>query len=294
MEISAKDVMRLRQMTGAGMMDCKKALAEAGGDFDGAVDYLRKKGLKTAEKRADREANEGKVVGLVSADGRAGALLELNSETDFVAGTPDFRSFAADCATRALELRPADVDALMALPSVQDPARSLNDQLSDMVGKLGEKMGVRRFAVLAIPEGRQGQVHTYVHLGDKHGVITAATCDKDETAASADFRSLVNDLCLQTVAFTPHAVDRSGVDPSVVERELNVYRDIARGEGKPEQMIDKIAEGKLNKFYAESTLLEQAYFRDEKQSVQQVVNQVAGKTGDKIVVESFVAFVIGQ
>lgn len=294
MEISAKDVMKLRQMTGAGMMDCKKALAESSGDLDAAVDFLRKKGLKTAEKRADREANEGKVVCAASPDGRAGALLELNSETDFVAGTPDFRAFALDCASRALESRPADVEALLALPSLKDPAVTLADQLNGMVGKLGEKMGVRRFSVMAVPAGRQGLVHSYIHLGDKHGVLIAATCDKAETAQSPEFKSLVNDLAMQVVAFAPHAVDRDGIDAAVIERELDVYRELARNEGKPEQMVDKIAQGKLNKFYAEATLLEQAFLKEEKSSVQQVVNQVAGKTGDKIVVEAFASFAIGQ
>jgi len=294
MEISAKDVMKLRQMTGAGMMDCKKALAESGGDLDAAVDYLRLKGLKTAEKRADREANEGKVVCTVAPDGRAGVLLELNSETDFVAGTPDFRSFAQDCAARALEHRPADVAALMALPAVRNPAGTLGDQLSEMTGRLGEKMGVRRFSVMAIPAGRQGLVLTYIHLGDKNGVIIAATCDKAETAAASSFRELVNDLALQVVAYSPRALDRDSVDPAVVEHELGLYREMIRAEGKPEAMLDKIAQGKLNKFYAESTLLEQAFLKEEKSTVQQVINQVAAGTGDKIVVEAFASFVIGQ
>jgi elongation factor Ts len=294
MEISAKDVMKLRQMTGAGMMDCKKALAESGNDLDAAVDFLRKKGLKTAEKRADREANEGKVVFVAAPDGRAGALLELNSETDFVSGTPDFRAFALDCAAQALQHKPADVDSLLALPAVKDSAIKLADQLSDMVGKLGEKMGIRRFCVLEIPAGRQGKVHTYIHQGDKHGVILAATCDKLETAQAPAFQELVNDLALQVVAFTPKGVDRDSIDPAVVEHELNLYREMIRAEGKPEEMLDKIAQGKLNKFYAESTLLEQAFLKEEKSTVQQVVNQVAKQLDDKIVVESFAAFVIGQ
>ena len=294
MEISAKDVMKLRQMSGAGMMDCKKALSESAGDLDAALDYLRKKGLKTAEKRADREANEGKVVSLGAADGHSGVLLELNSETDFVAGTPDFRAFALDCAARALEFQPSDVESLMALPAVKDPAIKLADQLSDMVGKLGEKMGVRRFSVMSIPAGRQGLVHSYIHLGDKHGVLIAATCDKPETAAAPAFKALVNDLALQVVAFGPHAVDRDGIDAAVIEHELDIYRDLARNEGKPEQMVDKIAQGKLNKFYAEATLLEQAFLKEEKSTVQQVVNQVAKESGDKIVVEAFASFVIGQ
>ncbi|MFA7332627.1 MAG: translation elongation factor Ts [Candidatus Delongbacteria bacterium] len=294
MEISAKDVMKLRQMTGAGMMDCKKALAESNGSLDEAVDFLRKKGLKTAEKRADREANEGKVVCLLADDGRAGVLLELNSETDFVAGTPDFRAFALDCAAQALAKRPADVEALLDLPAVQNPAIKLADQLSDMVGKLGEKMGVRRFCVLAIPAGRQGKVHTYIHLGDKHGVIIAVACDKPASVVAPAFQELVNDLALQVVAYTPKGVDRDSIDPAVVEHELNLYREMIRAEGKPEQMVDKIAQGKLNKFYAESTLLEQAFLKEEKSTVHQVVDQLGKQLDDKVVVESFAAFIIGQ
>jgi elongation factor Ts len=291
MSISAKDVMKLRQITGAGMMDCKKALAESAGDLDAAVDYLRKKGLKTAEKRADREANEGKVVAHLAADGRGGCLLEFNCETDFVAGTPEFKQFALDAAALAFARQPADVASLLGLES---PGGLLSDRLSEMTAKLGEKMGVRRYATLAIPEGRQGLVHSYIHLGDKHGVLIALTCDKAETAQAPAFRELVNDLALQVVAYAPQAVDRDGIDAASVERELDVYRELARNEGKPEAIIDKIAQGKLGKFYAEATLLEQAFLKEEKDSVQQVVNRLAKGLDDRIVVEAFESFVIGQ
>lgn len=287
MSISAKDVMKLRQMTGAGMMDCKKALEESAGVFDTAVDYLRKKGLKTAEKRADREANEGKVVAFIADGGRGGTLLEFNCETDFVAGTPEFKQFALDAAAQAFAHAPADSDALLGLAG-------LGDRLNEMTAKLGEKIGVSRFATLSLPEGRHGLVHSYIHLGDKHGVLIAVSCDKSETAQAADFRELVNDLALQVVAFGPKAVDRAGIDSASVDRELDVYREQARAEGKPEQIIDKIAQGKLGKYYSEVTLLEQAFIKEEKESVQQVVNRTGKALGDKLVVEAFESFVIGQ
>ncbi len=286
MSISAKEVMKLRQATGAGMMDCKKALQESGGDYDAAMDYLRKKGLKTAEKRAGRDANEGKVVAVIADDGRSGVLLELNSETDFVAGTDDFKTFAQDCAKAALAKDPADAEALLALDG-------LNDRLNEMTGKLGEKIGIRRFSRVALPEGTAGRVHSYIHLGDKHGVLVHVTCDKAESAASEELQTLVNDICLQIVAYQPQALGRDDMDASVIEKEREVYRDIARNEGKPEQIIDKIAEGKLNKFFAETTLLEQAFVKEDKQSVQQHVNSVAKGLGDKITVGGFENFVIG-
>ncbi len=290
---TAKEVMKLRQMTGAGMLDCKAALAEANGDFDAAVDFLRKKGLKTAEKRADRDANEGKVIALVTGDARKGAILEFNSETDFVAGTEDFRNFGKACTQVVLEKEIANSDELLNAENPGQPGKALREELEVMVAKLGEKLDVKRFSKVEIPSGTNGMVHSYIHLGDKHGVMIAVTCGKPETAQADDFRQLVNDLALQIVAFQPVAVDRNGVDQTMIERELDVYRDIARNEGKPEQMIDKIAQGKLNKFYSEVTLMEQAFVKEDKTPVQAHINQVAKSLGDTITVASFVNYVIG-
>ena len=291
---TAKEVMKLRQMTGAGMLDCKKALAEANGDFDAAVDYLRKKGLKTAEKRADREANEGKVIALVADDGRKGAILEFNSETDFVAGTDDFRGFGSACTKVVLEKNPADAEALLNCDNPNHPGQALREELEVMTAKLGEKLQIKRYSTLEIPADTNGLVHSYIHLGDKHGVMIAVTCGKGETAQSDEFRQLVNDLALQVVAFQPVAVDRNGVDPTLIERELDVYREMARNEGKPEAIIDKIAQGKLNKFYSEVTLLEQGFVKEDKTQVQAHINQVAKALGDTIAVASFVNYVIGD
>jgi len=294
MSISAQEVMKLRKMTGAGMMDCKKALEEAGGEIESAVDYLRKKGLKTAEKRAGREAKEGRIVTHLQEDGRGGAILELNAETDFVAGTEDFRRFAADCARRVFEHRPADVESLLALPSVADEQVTLRDALSEMTAKLGEKMGVRRFSSMHLPDDAQGRVHSYIHHGDKHGVLIAATCGRPETAQADEFGELIYDLALQIVAYTPRAVDREGLDEGDIERELEIYREQARNEGKPEKILDKIAQGKLNKFYSEATLMEQSFVKEEKVKVQEHVNAIAKNHDDRIVVEGFEAYVIGE
>jgi elongation factor Ts len=293
MEISAKDVMKLRQVSGAGMMDCKKALAESGGNFDEAMDYLRKKGLKTAEKRADREANEGKVVSLITADGRQGVLLELNSETDFVSGTEDFRAFANACARQVMDHNPADGEALMALPH-PDGGGSLAEVLSALVGKLGEKIGVRRFSRVELPAGTHGLVQSYIHLGDKHGVLLHATCGNADSVSAAAFRELANDLCLQIVAYGAKAVDRDGLDQALLDKELELHREITRNEGKPEAMIEKIAEGKLNKFIAEVTLLGQIFVKDDKATVQQHINAVGKSLGDTLAVKGFSSFVIGE
>jgi elongation factor Ts len=293
MDISAKEVMKLRKMSGAGMMDCKKALIEMKGDAEAAMDFLRTKGLKTAEKRAGREVNEGKVVAFITDDSRGGTLLEFNSETDFVSGTPEFVQFARDCAKCAYENRPADVEALLAMNASSSDG-SFMDQLNSMTAKLGEKMTVNRFTTFEIPEGRQGRVQSYIHLGDKHGVLMAVTCDKPETSQAPVFQELVNDLALQVVAFSPSALDRSSVDSSLVERELAVYRDQALAEGKPEKIIDRIAEGKLNKYYSDVTLLEQAFVKADKISVQDHVKVISKQHDDTIVIESFDSFTIGQ
>ncbi|MCD4760954.1 translation elongation factor Ts [bacterium] len=294
MNISAKDVMKLRQMTGAGMMDCKKALGESEGDIDSAFEYLRKKGLKTAAKRAGRDANEGVVVTCISDDKRQGAILELLCETDFVAKTDEFKQFALDLASTMLNEKITVAEELMQQQAVSLPGKTFTDQLNSIVAKLGEKMHIGRHGILEVAADIQGIVKPYIHLGAKQGVIVQVDADKEESLAAESFQTMVNDIALQVVAYMPLALDENGVDKSIIEKELDVYRELARNEGKPEQIIDKIAEGKLRKFYSEVTLLAQSFVKEEKLTVQQHIDAVGKELDDKLKVVNFVSINSGK
>lgn len=250
--ISASDVNRLRQVTGAGMMDCKKALTEAGGDFDKAIEVLRKKGQKVAASRADRDAKEGVVVAKISADGKAGILTSINSETDFVARNEEFISFCEKVGDIALEKSPADVEALKG--QSYDGKISIADKLAELVGKIGEKLDVSKLETV-----KAEKVVSYIHPGSKLAVIIGFTkAINDETGRN---------IAMQVAAMNPVSLDKGDVPQDIIDRELEIGKELARKEGKPENMIEKIAQGKLNKFYAESTLLNQEYIRDSKKTV---------------------------
>ena len=250
MEIKAADVMKLRHATNAGMMDCKKALQEAEGDFDKAVDIIRKRGLIVASKRADREAKEGCV--LAHAEGKKGVLVSLNCETDFVAKNENFINFTKQILDAAFENMPADKDALLAL---QIGGRSIADQISEQTGVIGEKLEPRYFRKGA-EEGKRYTVDE-AWFSYKDGLCLVNHADTQ----------VKKDIAMQAAAMAPIAVDKNDVPQEVIAHELEIGRDKAREEGKPENMLDKIAEGRLNKFYQESTLLNQAFVKDAKQTI---------------------------
>lgn len=252
--ISASDVNRLRQVTGAGMMDCKKALTEAGGDFDKAIEILRKKGQKIAASRAEREAKEGVVLAKVSDDGKRGVLVSVNSETDFVARNQEFISFVETVTNIALEKFPPDIETLRTLPYSSN--LSVNDKLTELIGKIGEKLEVARYENISAEK-----VVSYIHPGNKLAVIIGFTKNINDEPA--------RNIAMQVAAMNPISIDKNDVPKEVIDRELEIGRELARKEGKPENMIDKIAQGKLNKFYSESTLLNQEYIRDPKKTISQ-------------------------
>jgi elongation factor Ts len=259
-QISASDVNKLRQQTGAGMMDCKKALTETNGDFEAAVDFLRKKGAKVAASRQDRESNEGVVISRTSADGKRGVIIELNCETDFVAKNADFVAFANSIADTAVEQTPANLEALNAATV---NGTTVAEACIEQTGKIGEKIGVSKYEVI---EGEK--VVAYIHGNYRLGVLVALT------AAPAGADEAGKDVAMQIAAMNPIAVDKDGVDSSVIERELEIAKDVIRQEGKPEEMVEKIAAGKLNKFYKDSTLLNQEFVKDSSKTVAQFLNTV--------------------
>ena len=258
--ISAADVKKLRDMTGAGMMDCKKALAATNGDFNEAVAELRKKGQKVASKRADREATEGVVVAKVNDDNTRGIVLKLSSETDFVAKNEDFVAMAKRMADRALESFADDVDALNG--EKYDDGLTVGEKALEQTGVIGEKIEVAEYHKLEAP-----LVVAYNHMGNRAGVIVALNKAADSYVAPA------RDVAMQVAAMKPVAVDKDGVDESVVAKEIEIGKEQARNEGKPEAILEKIAQGKLQKFYKENTLLSQAFVKDGKKSVSQYLQE---------------------
>ena len=258
--ISATDVNKLRQQTGAGMMDCKKALTETNGDFEAAIDYLRKKGAKVAASRQDRESNEGVVIARASADGKRGVIIELNCETDFVAKNADFVAFANSIAKTAVENNPASIDALNELTV---DGQKIGDAIIDKTGKIGEKIGISKYEVV---EGEK--VIAYIHGNFRLGVLVALS----KNAAGADEAG--KDVAMQIAAMNPVAIDKDGVDATTIQRELEIAKEQIRAEGKPEEMVEKISVGKLNKFYKDSTLLNQEFVKDPSKNVAQFLSTV--------------------
>jgi elongation factor Ts len=257
--ITAADVNKLRKQTGAGMMDCKKALQEAEGDFDAAVDILRKKGQKIAAKRADRDASEGCVLAGTTADNSFGAVVSLNCETDFVAKNETYIALTQSILDKAIEGRVADKDALLAT-SLGD--MTIAEKLTEQTGVIGEKLEIGGYEVV-----NSDFVAGYIHAGNKLATIVGM----NEEAAEAG-----RNVAMQAAAMNPVALKRDEVSQEVIDRELEVGREQAREEGKPEAMLDKIAQGRLNKFFKENTLLEQDYIRDGKLNVTKYLDSVKG------------------
>ena len=259
-QITAADVNKLRQQTGAGMMDCKKALTEANGDFEAAIDYLRKKGAKVAASRQDRESNEGVVIAKTTADGKRGVIVEFNCETDFVAKNADFVAFASSIADLAIDKNPASLDDLLQL---ELNGEKLADTIISQIGKIGEKVGVSKFESVT-----GDKVIAYIHGNYRLGVLVAL----NSNPSSAD--EVGKDVAMQIAAMNPVAIDKDDVDSKTIERELEIAKDVIRAEGKPEEMVEKIAAGKLNKFYKDSTLLNQEFVKDSTKTVAQFLNDV--------------------
>jgi len=276
MSVSAKQVKELRDATGVGMMDCKEALQETDGDFEEAVSLLRKKGQEVASDRAAAEADEGLVVTAVSSDGHAGAIVEINCETDFVARNDDFQSFAETVAERVLAERPADLDALEAL-SYEDDV-TVEDELVALTGRIGEKLTIRRFDVL---ESDGGQIVSYVHPGSRLGVLV-------EVHGNGDIEDAGRDVAMQVAALEPIAVTRDEVPDDVKQEEREVAREAAVNEGKPEHVIDNIVEGKLERFFEDHVLVEQAFVKDSSVSVQEMLDDAG------LSVERFTRYALGD
>lgn len=275
MSISAKDVKELRDQTGAGMMDCKKALSEADGDMEKAIEILRKKGQKVSEKRADREANQGLILTRISEDGKKAVAIEINCETDFVARNEDFQDKAEAFLNVAFENNIATLEELL---QAELNGLTIEDHLKDMVGKIGEKIEISRVILL----NTSGQIVHYIHPGNQLGVLV-------EFEDEIDADTLGKDVAMQIAAMNPLAVDREGIDSSVIDKELEIAKEQLINEGKPEEIAEKAAKGKLRRFYEERVLLEQKYVKDNGITIKELLKKEKAPT-----VKSFHRLQLGE
>ncbi len=284
-EISAAAVMELRKISGQGMMDCKKALQEAGGDVEQALDILRKKGLATLAKRAERDTTEGLVVGKSSPDGKTAAIASLCCETDFVAKSEDFVALARKLADFALAC-PAEQGSESILQTAVD-GKKFNDILTETVSKIGEKTQVGDYTKYTL--GGPGLISTYIHFNEKVG--TMVQIDTSDEATAGALQQTAADIAMHITATKPLALTKDQIDPKTLERERAIFAEQVKN--KPANMVDKIVEGKMQKFYAENCLLQQAFVKDDTKTVEQVLTEAAKKAGGQATIKRFVRVAVG-
>ena len=282
MSISAAEVNELRKKTGAGMMDCKKALAEANGDFEKAIEILRKKGASVAAKRAEKSANEGMIITKVSNDSKKAVIVEINCETDFVAKSNDFVQLANKVADKTFQTESNDAQKLI------ETNTELGNLLNDVMGKVGEKIEVSR---VATEKAENGLLVDYVHMGSKLGVLVKFD---NVSKNQAELSAIGKDIAMQVAAMNPICVYREEVPANTIEKEIDIYKELARKEGKPENILDKIAQGKLNKFYQENCLVEQAFIKDNSKSVKDLITEFNKQSGTEAKISLFRRFHLGD
>lgn len=280
MAVSATMVRDLREKTSAGMLDCKKALEETGGDFEAAIEWLRKKGLSSAAKKSDRLASEGIVTSKVA--GKIGVLLEVNSETDFVAKNDGFKTFVAEVAQTVISAKPTDAAALLDVK--MSNGTTVGETLRESIAKIGENLVIRRFARVETA----GLVHTYIHGDGKIGVLVELTTGNEAA------RPFANDVCLHIAAMNPLALSPDQVPAEIVAKETEILKAKALEQGKKPEMLDKIVGGQINKFLAESCLLEQAFVKNPDIKVKEYLTETGKKVGENFQIKQFVRFELGE
>jgi elongation factor Ts len=300
-EISAQLVKQLRDRTGAGMMECKKALQESNGDLDEGEIVLRKRGIAGASKKESRSTKQGVISAFIDARGKSGVLVEVNCESDFVARTEDFQNLAADVASHIAEMKPNGVRpeevtererALYEQKFTKDQSTTVGEFVKTKIAKLGENINISRFDFYEA--AGNGVVGQYIHTGAQIGVLLEVNPGSNTTAAKDEFKTLVRDIAMQVAAAHPQFVNREQVPAGLMAKEREIQRERALGEGKPEKMVDKIAEGRMSKFYEEVCLLDQPFIRENTISVAELIKTVAAKIGDTISVVRFVRYKVGD
>lgn len=307
-EISAQQVKQLRDRTGAGMMECKKALVEANGDLSEAEVILRKRGITAAGKKETRSTKQGLVASHISPDGATGVLVEVNCESDFVARTEDFQALASEIAAHIAAHKPKKVrleevaeaeranfkahEALYEQKFTSGEGATVGEFVKSKIAKLGENINISRFVLYEVKGS--GSVGHYIHAGSQIGVLLEAHTGKSETASKEEFRKLAHDVAMQVAAASPQFVSREDVAPDVLEKERDIQKGRARTEGKPEKMLDKIVEGRMSKFYEEICLLEQPFIRENSISVAELIKAAASKLEDTITISRFTRYKVGD
>ncbi|MDA7499378.1 translation elongation factor Ts [Akkermansiaceae bacterium] len=287
--ITASLVKELREKTGVAMMECKNALKETEGDIDAAIKILRERGEAKAEKKASRDANEGIIVAALAESGKSGILVEINCETDFVAKNENFQAFVGEVAATVLAGNVTDLEAAKALPKGDE---TLEGFIKTKVLEMGENLQFRRFDRLTL--NGEGAVASYIHLGGKVGVLIEVSSEKAETASSEIFKDLVKDLTLHIAATSPAGLKREDIPAELVESEKDIFRKQMEGAGKPADILEKIIEGKLGKFYSERCLLEQGFVKEPDTAIKSLLEAKGKELGDTITVNSFLRFGLGE
>ncbi len=272
-------------------MDCKKALTETNGDIEEAIKVLREKGLASAAKKAGRIAAEGIVDSAITSGGKVGVLVEVNCETDFVAKTPGYKAFVHEVAVQTANSAPKDVDALLAQPM---GSGTVNDAVTEKIAEIGEKISIRRFERFEMAAGAEGLIESYIHLGGKIGVLVEAGSETAEIAKSPEFLTFVRDIAMQIAAANPAYLESSDVPQSVIEGEKEILRAQAIAEGKPENIAQKMVEGRIQKYFKEVCLLEQPFVKDQDITIKKLVVDKSAAFGCKVSIRRFVRFEMGE
>ena len=291
MGITASQVKELREKTGVGMMDCKKALNESDGDIEKAVEFLRKKGLAKAAKRSDRSTDAGLID--VMTDGKTLAILELKCETDFVAKNDDFLNMSKNLTKMVLESNPSDLDALNAMPYAADTSKTVSDVMAEALAKIGESLKIGRFNRM-IPVNDPGELVHYIHTGSTIGVVVDFAAAKPDTLNSEAFKNASHDIALHITAAAPMYLLPDAVPSELIEKEKEIYMEEAKGAGKPEKILEKIAMGKLNRFYKDNCLLKQDFVKDNDVTIEQLLKNVSKDVDDEVTIKSFLRYKIGE
>lgn len=292
MAITAAQINELRKATGAGMLDCKKALEQNEGDFEKSVDYLRTKGLAAAAKKSGRAATEGMVAAFVSDDLKSGVLLEINSETDFVAKNDVFQAFVANIGNHILATSPADCTSMLAQPYSGDTSKTVQAYLNESISVIGENIQIRRFARFDVPGN--GCIGSYIHAGGKIGVLVQIDSPAITDGNRETLQTLVKDIAMHAAAAAPRYVTRDQVPADVLEREKDIYRAKAKESGKPDAIIEKIIGGQINKFFGDICLNEQVFVKDTDKTIPQVVKEAGAAAGGPVAIVNFERFVLGE
>ena len=290
-EISASVVMQLREKTGAGMMDCKKALQEAQGDAEKALDILRQKGLKKSAEKASRVAKEGIILAKVNDKKSTGTLVEINCETDFVAKNDDFQKFAHDVLEQVHTAKPKDLDSFLNGEATFDKGKTISDVTAGLTGKIGERILVKRFSNV---EAGKGMIADYIHPGNKLGVLVHIQMDTIDAAQMNDVYMFGRDIAMQIAAMNPVAIKREEISSDTLSKEIEIFKEQARNEGKPEKILDQIVKGRIDKYYQEACLLEQAFVKDQSKTINDVVNDFSKKAGKPVTIQRFERYRLGD